>query len=86
MNHNEEHGKSRRRSIEHLVCAVVFTAVQLWAVVFVLVGLDVGGAQALAVAVLAAGGLLAVHDAWREVHPVKRAEKASVEPGELVRQ
>lgn len=86
MKHNEEHGKSRRRSIERLVCTLVFTAVQLWAVVVVLAELDAGGALALAVALLAAGGLVAVHDAWHEVRSHKSASEAAAEPRELVHQ
>ncbi|MFD1149601.1 hypothetical protein [Saccharothrix hoggarensis] len=72
MNHNEEQARSRRRFTERLACTLVFTAVQLWAVVVVVVKAEVDGVVAPAVALVLAGGLIAVHDAWREVRAVRR--------------
>jgi hypothetical protein len=72
MNHNEEPAKSRRQFTERLACTLVFTAVQLWAAVVIVVKADVDGVVGLAVALVLAGGLLAVHDAWRDVRSVRR--------------
>jgi hypothetical protein len=56
-----------RRLIERLATTVLFTGAQLWAITVVLVHLEASGALAAAVALIMAGGLVAVHDAWREV-------------------
>ncbi|WP_447003676.1 hypothetical protein ACRAKI_29065 [Saccharothrix isguenensis] len=84
MNHNEEPAKSRRQFTERLACTLVFTAVQLWAAVVIIVMADVDGMVAFAVALVLAGGLIAVHDAWRDVRSARR--ELDVEVGEdLVR-
>ncbi|WP_033437743.1 hypothetical protein [Saccharothrix sp. NRRL B-16314] len=72
MNHNEEQAKARRQFTERLACTLVFTVVQLWAAVVIIVKADVDGVVALAVAFVLAGGLIAVHDAWRDVRSVRR--------------
>lgn len=72
MNHNEEQAKARRQFTERLACTLVFTAVQLWAAVVIIVKADVDGVVALAAAFVLAGGLIAVHDAWRDVRSVRR--------------
>lgn len=72
MNQTEEPARSRRRFTERLACTLVFTAVMLWAAVVIVVKSDVDGVVALAVSIVLAGGLVAVHDAWREVRSVRR--------------
>ncbi|MBB5805174.1 hypothetical protein F4560_004942 [Saccharothrix ecbatanensis] len=72
MNHNEEPAKSRRQFTERLACTLVFTAVQLWAAVVIVFKADVDGVVGLAIALVLSGGLIAVHDAWRDVRSVRR--------------
>ncbi|MFC6092457.1 hypothetical protein Q5530_19205 [Saccharothrix sp. BKS2] len=72
MNHNEERAKSRRRFTERLACTLLFTAVQLWAAVVIVIKSDARGVVALAVALVLAGGLIAMYDAWREVRSTHR--------------
>ncbi|ONI88467.1 hypothetical protein ALI22I_19115 [Saccharothrix sp. ALI-22-I] len=72
MKHNEEPARSRRRFTERLACTLLFTAVQLWAAVVVIVKSDLDGVVALAVAFVLAGGLIAMYDAWREVRSVRQ--------------
>ena len=72
MNHNEEPAKSRRRFTERLACTLVFTALQLWAAVAIVAGFEGGGVVALAVALVLAAALVAVHDAWRDVRAVRK--------------
>jgi hypothetical protein len=72
MNRHEEPAKSRRRLTERLACALVFTAVQLWAAVVIVFKFEGGSVFALAVALVLAGGLVAVHDAWRDVRAERR--------------
>ncbi|MGM1058065.1 hypothetical protein [Saccharothrix sp. Mg75] len=76
MNHTEEPAKSRRRFTERLACTLVFTALQLWAAVVIVARFesagDGAGVVALAVALVLAGALVAVHDSWRDVRAVRK--------------
>ncbi|MDQ2589019.1 hypothetical protein [Saccharothrix yanglingensis] len=84
MNHNEEPAKSRRRFTERLACTLVFTVLQLWAAVVIAARFDGVGVVALAVALVLAGALVAVHDAWREVRSVRKELDVEIRE-ELVR-
>ncbi|WP_033435963.1 hypothetical protein [Saccharothrix syringae] len=75
MNQNEEPAKSRRRFAERLACTLVFTAVQLWAAVVVLVETDARGPLAAAVALVLAGGVIAMYDAWHDVRSAHRSRE-----------
>ncbi|RKT56903.1 hypothetical protein [Saccharothrix australiensis] len=79
MNHHEEPAKSRRRFTERLACTLVFTAVQLWSAVVIVTQLDTSVIVSLAVALVLAGGLVAVHDAWRVVRSDRRELEAGIE-------
>jgi hypothetical protein len=70
-----------RRLIERLASTVLFTGAQLWAITVVLVQLHASGALAAAIALIMAGGLMAVHDAWRDV----RADRVETPEPELVK-
>lgn len=72
MNHIEEPARSRRRFTERLACTLVFTAVQLWAAVVVVVEAEFSGVLALAVSLVLAAALISVYDAWREVRSTRR--------------
>jgi D-alanyl-D-alanine dipeptidase len=63
-----------RRLIERLATTVLFTGAQLWAITVVLVHLHASGALAAAIALAMAGGLVAVHDAWRDVRAARTTE------------
>ncbi len=78
MNHNEEPAKSRRRFTERLACTLVFTVIQLWAAAVIISQLETTGIVALAVALVLAGGLVAVHDAWRVVRSGRRELDAEI--------
>ncbi|MDX8141302.1 hypothetical protein SK854_04205 [Lentzea sp. BCCO 10_0061] len=57
--------RARRKHTEQVVLAVVFTVVELWAVVAVVVLLDADGVLALAVAAVLSASLIALWDTWR---------------------
>ncbi|WP_433263761.1 hypothetical protein ACQPZF_33135 [Actinosynnema sp. CS-041913] len=78
MNHHEEPARSRRRFTERLACTLVFTVVQLWAAAVIVTQLETSGIVALAVALVLSGGLVAVHDAWREVRANRRDLDAEI--------
>ncbi|MEV0681323.1 hypothetical protein AB0I60_32870 [Actinosynnema sp. NPDC050436] len=78
MNHKEEPARSRRKFTERLACTLVFTVVQLWAAAVILTQLDTTGPIALAVALVLTGGLVAVHDAWRDVRAGRRELDAGI--------
>ncbi|HEX7309296.1 hypothetical protein [Lentzea sp.] len=59
--------RARRKHTERVVYAVVFTAVELWAVVAAVVLLDDDGVLAVAVAVVLSAALIAVWDTWQSV-------------------
>ncbi|MFD5831868.1 hypothetical protein [Lentzea sp. NPDC060358] len=59
--------RARRKHTERVVYAVVFTAVELWAVVAAIVLLDDSGVLAVAVAVVLSAALIAVWDTWHSV-------------------
>ncbi|NUT46260.1 MAG: hypothetical protein HOV94_02915 [Saccharothrix sp.] len=84
MNHNEEQAKARRRFTERLACTLAFTAVMVWAAAVIIVKSEVGGVVAFALAFVLAGGLVAVHDAWRDVRSVRRELDVEIRE-ELVR-
>ncbi|MCS7478366.1 hypothetical protein ACFFQW_10100 [Umezawaea endophytica] len=55
-----------RQQIERLATTIIFTILQVGATVVLLVQLNASGILAAAAALVMAGGLVAVHDAWRE--------------------
>ncbi len=56
-----------RQQIERLGTTIVFTVLQVGAIIVMLLQLNVSGLVAVAAALVMAGGLVAVHDAWREI-------------------
>ncbi|MBB5955705.1 hypothetical protein FHS29_002286 [Saccharothrix tamanrassetensis] len=72
MTQNEEPARARRRFTERLACTLLFTVVQLWSAAVIVTQLETSGIVALAVALVLAGGLVAVADAWREVRSDRR--------------
>ncbi|MBW4720128.1 hypothetical protein [Saccharothrix obliqua] len=78
MNRNEEPARSRRRLTERLACTLVFTVVQLWAAAVIVTQLETTALVAAAVALVLAGGLVAVHDAWRGVRANRRELDAEI--------
>jgi len=65
-----------RQQIERLATTIVFTVLQVGATIVLLVQLDASGILAAAAALVMAGGLVAVHDAWREVRDTGSKELA----------
>lgn len=61
-----------RQQIERLGTTIVFTVLQVGATITLLVGLDVSGFVAVAAALVMAGALVAVHDAWREIRETSK--------------
>ncbi|ACU39595.1 hypothetical protein KCV87_27020 [Actinosynnema pretiosum subsp. pretiosum] len=72
MNRREAEIRSRRKFTERLACALLFSAIQLWALAVVLTRLEVDGVTALAIAFCTAGGLVALYDAWSGVRVTAR--------------
>ncbi|MFD4675676.1 hypothetical protein ACFWNN_38520 [Lentzea sp. NPDC058450] len=58
---------ARRKHTERVVLAVLFTAIELWAVVAAVVLLDVDGVLTIAIAVVLSAALIAVWDTWQAV-------------------
>jgi hypothetical protein len=61
-----------RQQIERLGTTIIFTTAQVGAIIVLLVQLNVSGVLAAAAALVMAGGLIAVHDAWREVRTTSK--------------
>lgn len=68
--------RARRKYTEQVVFAVVFTVVELWAVVAVIVLLDDNGVLAVAVSVVLSAALIALWDIWRNLLMFGRALRA----------
>jgi hypothetical protein len=88
--------RPRRKHAERVALAVLFTAVELWAVVAAVVLLDDDGVLAIAVSVVLSAALIAVWDTWQSVFAAGRelrsqeketpaAESGSDQPTKLVR-
>jgi uncharacterized membrane protein len=65
--------RARRKHTERVLFAVVFTAVELWAVVAAVVLLDDDGVLAVAASVVLSAALIAVWDTWQSVFSSGRA-------------
>jgi hypothetical protein len=57
----------RRRTLSTLVCTALFTAVQAWSMLVILLGAHAGGVLTVALACTLAGAVTAVASAWRRV-------------------
>lgn len=68
--------RARRKHTERVLFAVVFTAVELWAVVAAVVLLDDDGVLAVAASVVLSAALIAVWDTWQSVFTSGRALRA----------
>src|SRR5437868_3945357 len=55
----------RERTLTSFVCAAVFTAVQVWSLLVILVWLPTQGLTRVALACVLAGAVMAVVSAWR---------------------
>ncbi|MCX2952760.1 hypothetical protein [Lentzea sp. NEAU-D7] len=65
--------RARRKHTEQVVLALVFTVVELWAIVAVIVLLEARGVLAVAVAVVLSASLIALWDTWRTLLMFGRA-------------
>ncbi|MFD4638967.1 hypothetical protein ACFWN2_16745 [Lentzea sp. NPDC058436] len=65
--------RARRKHTERVLFAVVFTAVELWAVVAAVVLLEDDGVLAVAASVVLSAALIAVWDTWHAVIASGRA-------------
>lgn len=65
--------RARRKYTEQVVFAVLFTVVELWAIVAVIVLLDDHGVLAVAVSVVLSAALMALWDIWRTLLMFGRA-------------
>jgi hypothetical protein len=67
---------ARRKHTEQVLLTIVYTVVELWAVVAVVVLLDDDGVLAVAASVVLAGMLIALWDSWRRLLMFGRALRA----------
>ncbi|GHH54209.1 hypothetical protein [Lentzea cavernae] len=65
--------RARRKHTERVFFAVVFTAIELWAVVAAVVLINDDGVLAVAASVVLSAALIAVWDTWRAVFASGRA-------------
>ena len=84
---NTQNGERRpyNRVFFRVVLTVVFTAVQLWAVVVLLTQVHAGGVVAVALAAVMAAAVLAVIYGWQEVRNAGRQQTGGDELSERVR-
>ena len=68
--------RARRKYTEQVVFAVIFTVVELWAIVAVIVLLDDHGVLAVAVSIVLSAALIALWDTWRTLLRFGRALRA----------
>jgi hypothetical protein len=68
--------RARRKFTEQVVATVLFTVVELWATVAVLVLLDATGVLAVAAALALAAGLMLVYESWQSVRTRSRELRA----------
>ncbi|WP_394621423.1 hypothetical protein JNUCC0626_20680 [Lentzea sp. JNUCC 0626] len=68
--------QARRRHTERVVLAVLFTAVELWAVVAAVVLLNDDGVLAIAASVVLSAALITVWDTWQAVFAGSRDLRA----------
>lgn len=68
----EEILRARRKFTEQVVVTVLFTVVELWATVAVVVLLDATGVLAVAAALALAAGLMYVYESWQSVREHSR--------------
>ncbi|WP_052684474.1 hypothetical protein [Lentzea aerocolonigenes] len=80
-NSRKQMARARRKHTERVLLAVVFTAVEIWAVVATVVRLDDDGVLAVAVSVVLSAALIAVWDTWQSIFATGRALR-SPEPAE----
>jgi K+ transporter len=74
----KQKARARRKHTEHVLLAVVFTAVELWAVVATVVLLDDGGVLAVAVSAVLSAAMIAVWDTWKSVFATARSLRSPV--------
>lgn len=84
MNKNEER-RPYNRVFARVVLTVLFTTVQLWAVVVLLTQANVSGVLAVALAAVMAAAVLAVIYGWQEVRAASRQQTGGDELSERVR-
>ncbi|QUQ66560.1 hypothetical protein [Kutzneria sp. CA-103260] len=85
MNTQHEERRPYNRVFTRVVLTVVFTAVQLWAVVVLLTQLHVAGVVAVALAMVMAAAVLTVVYGWQEVRAASRQQTGGDELSERVR-
>lgn len=68
-----------RRFAERLTTTIIFTGVQVWALVVLLVQFRADGVLAAAAALIMSAAMIAVHDAWRDLRSEKSADQSEVE-------
>lgn len=72
-NSRKQMARARRKYTERVALAVLFTAIELWAVVAAVVLLDDGGVLAITVSVVLSAALIAVWDTWQSIFATGRA-------------
>jgi len=70
--------RARRKHTERVLLAIVFTAVELWAVVATVVLIDADGVLAVAASVVLSAALIAVWDSWQSISATGRALRSPV--------
>jgi hypothetical protein len=77
-NSRKQKARARRKHTERVLLAVVFTAVELWAVTATVALLDDDGVLAVAASVVLSAALIAVWDTWRSIFATGRALRSPV--------
>lgn len=79
---NVEIPRARRKFTEQVVMTVLFTVIELWAIVAVVVLIDASGVLAVAAALALSAGLMYVIDSWRAVRSRSRELRSLMESAE----
>lgn len=70
--------RARRKYTEQVFVTVLFTVVELWATVAVVVLIDASGVLAVAAALSLAAGLMCVFDSWQSLRERGRELRAAM--------
>jgi len=69
-----------RRFAERLTITIIFSVVQIWALIVLLVQFRAHGVLAAAAALVMSAAVIAVHDAWRDLRADRSAEQPAEQP------
>jgi hypothetical protein len=70
--------RSRRETAGQLACAVLFSVIEIWAVVVVLTQVRVPDVQAAALAFVLSGALMATWPEWQKIRSILRSVRQPI--------